>query len=166
MDDVLNVYGRLIRSTMFRYLCNARLALNWTTNPGAQESDRHGMVPISSASISSLALLQGPAETTPEYNRLEQDVGFSDRQLLGELISAYVIFRLDIGYTVTVLARFSQVPAREHYQAFKHVVRCLQRTKDWGLMYWRPEPPDSLPATGCLRKTISCLRFLTSSLRN
>jgi hypothetical protein len=64
----------------------------------------------------------------------------------GELIYAYVICRLDIGYAVTFLARFSQAPAREHYYALKDVVRYLRHTKDWGLMYRQPAPLDSLPA--------------------
>jgi Reverse transcriptase (RNA-dependent DNA polymerase) len=86
----------------------------WTT-PGANESDCHDAIPISPASINSLALLKGPAEATLGHKKLEQDLGFSYRQVLDKLIYAYVICRLDIGYAVTFLARFSQAPAHEHY---------------------------------------------------
>jgi hypothetical protein len=71
--------------------------------------------------------------------------GFSYQQVLGELIYAYVIGRLDIGYAVTFLARFSQFPTAEHYAALKSVVKYLRRTKSWGLMYWQPTPLSHLP---------------------
>jgi hypothetical protein len=126
------------------YVDRVLLTHGWAA-PGTNESDRRDRVPISPAPITSLVLLQGPAETTPVHKQLENDVGFSYRQVLGDLIYAYVIFHVDNGYAVTFLARFSQAPVREHYYALKNVVRYLRRTKDWGLMYWRPAPLDSLP---------------------
>ena len=58
---------------------------------------------------------------------------------------AYVICRVDIGFAATLLARFSQQPAIDHYHALKHVVKYLRRTIDWGLMYWRPTSRADLP---------------------
>jgi hypothetical protein len=44
-------------------------------------------------------------------NTLESEVGYSYRQVLGEIVYAYVVCRLDIGYAATFLSRFSQAPA-------------------------------------------------------
>ena len=60
-------------------------------------------------------------------------------------IYAYTICRLDIGYVVTKLARYSQAPAEIHYLALKRICRYLRQTRDWGIMYWRPKPILSLP---------------------
>jgi hypothetical protein len=116
----------------------------WET-PQARESDRHDCVPLSPDAMSSLALLTGPDEASSAHVDLEKRVGFSYRQVLGELTYAYVICRLDIGFAVTFLARFALAPHHDHYIALKNVVRYLRRTIDWGLMYWRPSPVDSLP---------------------
>ena len=61
------------------------------------------------------------------------------------MIYAYVVGRLDIGYAVTLLARFASNPAARHYQALKNVCRYLRRTKDWGIIYWRESPVEDLP---------------------
>jgi hypothetical protein len=113
--------------------------------PGARESDRHDRVPMSPENATRLLTLEGPIEGTSEHKALETQVGYSYRQVLGELIYAYVICRLDIGFAITLLARFAQAPAKEHYQALKDVVRHLRRTMDWGIMYWREQPVQSLP---------------------
>jgi hypothetical protein len=80
-----------------------------------------------------------------EHTKLEADKGFSYRTLLGELIYAYVICCLDIGFAVTFLARCSAAPAPAHFDALKKVCLCLRRTKAWGLMCWRRAPLRSLP---------------------
>jgi hypothetical protein len=64
---------------------------------------------------------------------------------LGELVYAYVVCRFDIAYAITLLSRFASAPAREHYAALRHVAKYLRRTKDWGIVYWREHPVDSLP---------------------
>ena len=71
-------------------------------------------------------------------------MGFSFRQVLGELIFAYVIARLDIGYALVSLARFSDSPHERHYKAMKQVCRYLWRTMDWGIVYWRRTPIKDL----------------------
>ena len=60
-----------------------------------------------------------------------------DRNVLGELIFACVICRLDIGYSVCLLARFSDRPHEEHFDALKGICKYLRRTKLWGIMYRR-----------------------------
>ncbi len=113
--------------------------------PAAHEPDRHDSVPLSADSCKLLSTLEGPLEGTQERRALESEVGYSYRQVLGEIVYAYVVCHLDIGYAATFLSRFSQAPAREHYKALKDIVKYLRRTVDWGIIYWRQSPVDSLP---------------------
>jgi hypothetical protein len=53
----------------------------------------------------------GPVDGTPAHKRLEQEMKFGYRQVLGEVMYAYVVGRLDIGYPVTTLARYAAAPA-------------------------------------------------------
>ena len=117
---------------------------DWT-DPGPKESDQHDSVPLTSEAAKDLQLLEGPAENTNEHRQLETKMGFGYRQLLGELIYAYVICRLDIGFASTFLARYSQAPHADHYTALKNVCKYLRRTKHWGIMYWRKQPRKDLP---------------------
>ena len=61
----------------------------------------------------------GPPEGTVEHRRLEQDVRYSFRQVLGKLTYAYVLCRPDIGYAVTLLSHYSTAPHQEHYVTLK-----------------------------------------------
>ena len=95
-------------------------------SPGARESDHHDSVPITpDASNALMQLAPGPTEDTPDHEALEKEVGFSYRQVLGELIYAYVVVRIDIGFAVALLSRFACAPAREHYLALKNVLKYL-----------------------------------------
>jgi hypothetical protein len=115
-------------------------------SPGPKESDRPDSVPLHPDVASKIALLTGPTEGTTEYDNLAQEMKFSFRQLLGELIYAYTLVRPDIGFAVCFLARFSQHPHREHYVALKNIARYLRRTIDWGIIYdWRPTSVLGLP---------------------
>jgi hypothetical protein len=96
--------------------------------PSPRESDRHDLVPMSSDNAAQLLTNKGHMEGTAKHRKLEEAMCFSYCQVLGELIYAYVICRLDIGFAVTLLARFAQFPAKEHYLALKHVVRYLHQT--------------------------------------
>jgi hypothetical protein len=51
-----------------------------------------------------LTVAAGLAEDTPEHRALESEVGFGYRQVLGKLIYAYVVCRLDIAFSVTLLS--------------------------------------------------------------
>jgi hypothetical protein len=86
-----------------------------------------------------------PRAETREYRDLETAAGFSYRSVLGALIYAYVVARPDIGHAVTTLARFSDHPAKIHYDALRRVARYLRMTKHWGLLYWRRTLITSLP---------------------
>ena len=102
-------------------------------------------VPLNPTVAAKLAQLEGPPEKSEEARLLAKRHGFSYRNVLGELIYAYVICRLDIGYSICMLARFSGAPHDEHYKALKGVCKYLRATKKWGLIYQRPVPLDDLP---------------------
>lgn len=106
--------------------------------PAARESDRHDSVPMRPEDSARLQALTGPVEGSPEHKLLAAEMKFGYRQLLGELLYAYLVCRLDIGYAVATLSRFSTQPHREHYIALRKICLYLRRTKHYGLMYWRP----------------------------
>ena len=84
--------------------------------------------------------LKGPDEDSDKHRDLRDKMGFSYRQLLGELMYAYVVARPDIGFAVCLLARFSANPHEKHYRALEGVAKYLGATKDWGIIYWRTAP--------------------------
>ena len=112
--------------------------------PTKKDSDKP--VPLNPNIVNDLMLLEGPPEKSVEAKQLAKDNGFSYRNVLGELIYAYVIARLDIGFAVCFLARFSERPHQEHFVALKGVCKYLRATKTWGIMYQRPFPLKDLPA--------------------
>ena len=116
----------------------------WST-PDGRTSDRHDSVPLSPDAVPRLYEATGAPEGTSEHRALEAKVGYPYRQVLGELIYAYVVCRLDIGYAIALLAQFAQAPAEIHYVALKNVCRYLRRTQAWGLVYWRSKPVHDLP---------------------
>ena len=91
-----------------------------------------------------LQLAEGP-ESLKEQQLLEEAMGFSYRQGIGELIFALTICRIDISIAVITLSQYSERPAKEHYQVVKAVFIYLWHTKTDGLYYWRPEPREELP---------------------
>ena len=103
-------------------------------------------VPLNPAIANKLMTLEGPPEKSIEAMAISKANGFSYRNVLGELIYAYVICRVDIGYAVCFLARFSERPHDEHYKALKSVCKYLRATKDWGIMYQRVSPLENLPS--------------------
>eukprot|EP00957_Ditylum_brightwellii_P046516 3530459-Ditylum_brightwellii.AAC.1 len=60
-----------------------------------------------------------------ESNQLEAEKGFSYYGAIGALIFAYIICRVDIGYAVAELSKFSESPACCHYKAVKWVYHYL-----------------------------------------
>jgi hypothetical protein len=56
-----------------------------------KESDHHDSVPMSANVSKKLCTLSGPAEGTHEHAALAKKTGFSYRQVLSELIYAYVV---------------------------------------------------------------------------
>ncbi|XP_074293327.1 secreted RxLR effector protein 161-like [Silene latifolia] len=64
---------------------------------------------------------------------------------LGSIMYAQVCTRPDIAYAVGVLGRYQSNPGTDHWKASKKVLRYLQGTKDYMLMYRRT---DSLEVVG------------------
>ena len=55
------------------------------------------LVPLNPATANKLMTLEGPPEKSVEAQLLAKENGFLHRNIMGELIYAYVICRLDIG---------------------------------------------------------------------
>jgi hypothetical protein len=91
-----------------------------------------------------LQLADGP-EDPKDRQILEDTMGFSYRQCIGELIFALTICRIDISIAVITLSQYSDNPAKVHYQAVKAVFVYLWHTRTDGIHYWRPAPRLDLP---------------------
>ena len=126
------------------YLNRLLKAHGWET-PGPKETDRHDIVPVRPDSVDSIQRIEGPLVGTPEHADLEKRMGFKYRQVLGEVIYAYTVCWLDIGYAVTLLSKYATKPAELHYKSLKHLCKYLRATKHWGIMYWRDKPREDLP---------------------
>ena len=97
-------------------------------------------VPITKEVADKLQTLKGPPEKTPEARQIEKNFGFAYRNLLGELMYAYVIGRMDIGFAVCLAARFCEAPHEEHFRALSRITKYLRATKEWGIIFRRPTP--------------------------
>jgi hypothetical protein len=58
----------------------------------------------------------------------------SYRQLIGNLIYLTITHQY-LSYVVSILSRFMQEPREIHWNATKRVLRYIQGTKDYGLLY-------------------------------
>jgi hypothetical protein len=117
--------------------------------------------PLPASLVKQIDIDTGPPEHSTEALLIQTQVGFKYRQLLGELIYAYVICRLDIGYVLTKLAQFSQCPSLVHYTCLKRIALYLRSTKDWGIIYWRPSTLESLPPGSILPLHVTDLNLPT-----
>jgi hypothetical protein len=126
--------------------CETYLARIVTHHGWTNEKASNKPVPMKSDStyLAILQLAEGP-DTEKERDQLEDSMGFSYRQAIGELIFAHTICRIDISIAVITLSQYSANPAKEHYQAVKAVFVYLWHTKDEGIYYWRPEARNDLP---------------------
>ena len=142
--DILQTrdYIKISAESYIRRLLKAH---NWD-NPSPKECSRKPKPPLHESDVAGLFNLEaGPKENTPEHKELEQRMGFGYRSVLGEILFAYVLCRPDIGYAVTTLAKFSTSPNELHYKSLKHLAIYLRQTQDWGIIYWRSSPVESLP---------------------
>jgi deoxyuridine 5'-triphosphate nucleotidohydrolase len=80
-----------------------------------------------------------------ERTTYEQNIGFTYRQAIGEIIYAVVTCRPDIAFACLKLSQYSAKPAEIHYEAVKRLLRYLMQTKDEGIYYWRDTPRYDLP---------------------
>ena len=128
------------------YISRVLKAHGWLTED-EKETRSTRPVPLRPELSPAIFKTAGPPEGSAEYAAKAEEHGFSYRTVLGELLYAYVICRLDIGYAVTTLSKFAIAPADIHYKALKDVAVYLRRTINWGLVYQRSTPDDSLPTS-------------------
>ena len=93
----------------------------WNT-PG--KDDGKPIEPLHPDAVKELETISGPTVLEDKLT-LEKEAGFGYRKAIGELLYAYVLCRLDIGYAMAELSKFSQNPDRCHYNAVKRVFRYL-----------------------------------------
>ncbi|KAI2495082.1 hypothetical protein MHU86_19437 [Fragilaria crotonensis] len=137
---------RYIKISCESYIDKLLAHYGWASS-SSRETDEKPIEPISASTTQQMFddYATAPHNGTDAYCDLETAAGFSYRSVLGALIYAYVVARPDIGYAVTTLARFSDHPAKIHYDALRRVARYLRMTKTWGLFYWRRSLISSLP---------------------
>ena len=87
---------------------------------------------------------KGPVAKSPEGVNLQNEMGFSYRALLGGLIFACVVVRLDIAYSLSLLSRFAEYPAQVHYLGLKSITKYVCTTADRAIVYWRRIPRTDL----------------------
>jgi hypothetical protein len=137
---------RYIKITCESYIDKLLAHYGWSSS-GLRDTDEKPIEPLAASTTQQMFddYATAPRDGSVEYCDLETAAGFSYRSVLGALIYAYVVARPDIGYAVTTLARFSDHPAKVHYDALRRVARYLRMTKTWGLIYWRHTLLSSLP---------------------
>jgi hypothetical protein len=117
------------------------------SSPGNRESSERPIEPIAMSTIPQLFINYDAVATSTDAALMEHETnaGFSYRSILGCVIYVYVVARIDIGFAVTLLARFSNHPVKIHFDSLRRLARYLRMTKDWGLKYWRPAPIETFP---------------------
>jgi hypothetical protein len=113
----------------------------WAT--AGKDEDRI-IEPVHSSSIKEIESYEGP-EDPAAAKAIENNAGSKYRTTIGEAIFAYVTCRLDTGYAIAELSKFSTRPAMAHYAAVKRLFQYLRQTRTHGLVYWRPKPLNALP---------------------
>ncbi|XP_073017954.1 secreted RxLR effector protein 161-like [Primulina eburnea] len=105
----------------------------------------------------------------PNKNDLEREQmkNISYASAVGSLMYAQVCTRPDIAFVVGMLGRYQSNPVLDHWKAAKKVMRYLQRTKDYMLMFRRTENLEVIDYSdsdyaGCidLRKSTSGYIFM------
>ena len=95
--------------------------------------DSKRIVTISFDSIEQIYKEAGHKEGKTHHK--EHKTGFSYQTLLGEVMHAYITFRPDIGYAVTMFYKFSFSPSEYHYKLLKMVAKYLQTIAHWGVWF-------------------------------
>ena len=86
-----------------------------------------------------------PPATEAEQRRLSNEMKINYRQVIGLWIWPMIKCRPNISFNISKLSQSLANPAREHYEAIKHVSQYLAMTIDEGLYFWRDEPRMDLP---------------------
>lgn len=84
-------------------------------------------------------------QTTVEQQALKQKMGFSYRQVFGEVIYPVMMCRPDICFHAAKLSQYMENPAEIYYLALRTLCQYLAATLDDGIYYWWDKPRDDLP---------------------
>lgn len=78
-----------------------------------------------------------PLETNLDYNLQVEtcNMNIPYQQLIGSLMYLAVLTRPDIAYSVSFLSQFNNKYTQSHWQCAKRVLKYLQSTKDYGLIF-------------------------------
>jgi hypothetical protein len=90
-----------------------------------RESGEKPIEPLALSTIPQL-FLDYDANTNADATTLnghEIVAGFPYRSMLGAIIYVYVVARIDIGFAVTLLARFSDHPVKIHFDSLRRLAR-------------------------------------------
>jgi hypothetical protein len=113
----------------------------WAT--AGKDEDRI-IEPVHPSSIKEIESSEVP-EDPAAAKAIDNTAGFKYRTAICEEIFAYITCRLDTGYAIAELSKFSTRPAMDHYAAVKRLFRYLRQTRTYGLVYWRPKRLNALP---------------------
>jgi hypothetical protein len=142
-------YADCIKISCTKYIEQVLRTHMWdqpSSNPAPKPT-----APLPVDAVTSLYEHMGPLENTPEHAEIMVKHGFAYRTLLGELLYAYVTCRPDIGYSTITLSKFSTCPHDHHYAMLKKVAKYLRATKDWGIIYRKPQLDPTLPKSSWIR---------------
>ena len=129
------------------YIDRVARSHGWTeTDPN--ELTSRPTAPLPETALNNVFKEKGPLEGTTEHKKLQESAGFSYRTLIGELLYAYNVCRLDIGFAISTMSKFSTNPTSLHYTYLKGIALYLRRTKKWGLRYKKStdQPDTTLPS--------------------
>jgi hypothetical protein len=122
-----------IRIYVKSYIDSCLINFGWAKD----SKDSAVMVPLTPSTVKEMETYRGPLD--PDALKLIVDrFGFEYCSLTGMLIFAVQIGRFDIGPAVSILCKCNDRPDTVHFQAAKTVMRYLLRTRERGLIYWRP----------------------------
>lgn len=105
-----------------------------------------------------------PPDDEKAKTTLQLEMGFNYRRAIGELIYMMVTCRPDISFPLIKLSQYSINPAKEHYDAVKHLFKYVKATIDDGLYYWRSQSRTELPSHPL--PTTSLLQYVNTSMDN
>ena len=130
-----------IKITCEKYLYNMLKQHNWLptiSNPAPVP------LPSDTRYIAQLEQAEQPKTQTDKDN-LKRKMGFSYRQVIGEVIYPMMKCRPDIAYHATKLSQYMENPAEIHYIALHQLCDYLAHTIHDGIYFWRDIPRSDLP---------------------
>ena len=89
------------------------------------------------------AAIGDPDETAQAL--LAKEYKFAYRSGIGEIIYAMVTCRPDVSTAVVKCAQHSACPAKQHYNAVRHILKYLYAMRDDGIYFWCARPRMDLP---------------------